>query len=136
MISMKSLISSRKAAVVATAILAGYAVFQFCLIIGLPWGYYAWGGQNEVLPTPLRIGSGVSILIYLFAASLVLSRANFTKIIKNKRVVYYGTWVFTIYFSVGILMNAFSRSQVERFNVPFILVLALMFLIVAKSERS
>jgi len=131
---MNRLIPSKTAAIIATVMLLGYAVFQFCLILGLPWGHYAWGGQNEILPIALRIGSAMSILIYLLAISLILSRARIIKAVKNKKITYYGTWVFTIYFFVGILMNAVSRSPAERYNVPFILVLTFMFLIVAKSE--
>jgi len=133
---MARIIKSKTAAIVATVILVGYAIFQLCLILGMPWGHYAWGGQYETLPTSLRIGSGVSILIYFFAISLILSRADVRRVIKNKKVTYYGTWIFTVYFCIGILMNAISRSPVERYNVPFIFVLAIMFLIVAKSKRA
>jgi len=129
-------ISTRTASIIATVIIIGYAIFQLCLILGAPWGYYAWGGANEVLPTPFRIGSAISILIYFLAISMILSRANVKKVFKSERVAYFGAWVFTVYFFVGILVNAASRSAVERYNVPFILVLAIMFLIVAKSKRS
>ena len=133
---MSRIFNSKKAAIVATVILAGYAIFQLCLILGVPWGNYAWGGHYETLPTSLRVGSAVSILIYFFAISLVLSRAGISSIIKSKKVTYYGTWVFTGYFFVGILMNAVSRSPGERYNVPFIFILTIMFLIVAKSKRA
>jgi len=56
--------------------------------------------------------------------------------VKNKKVTYYGTWVFTVYFFIGVLMNAISRSTVERHNVPFIFILAIMFLVVAKSDSA
>jgi hypothetical protein len=36
-------------------LLAGLAIFQTLLIAGLPFGRLAFGGQNRVLPTKLRL---------------------------------------------------------------------------------
>jgi hypothetical protein len=51
------------AAIVACAVLAGLTVFQAALIAGAPLGRFAWGGQHDVLPAKLRIGSAVSIAL-------------------------------------------------------------------------
>ena len=51
------------AAIVATVILGLLAVFQLALVAGAPLGHLAWGGRSRVLPTRLRIGSVVSIVI-------------------------------------------------------------------------
>ena len=51
------------AAVVASVLLAGLAVFQVALIAGAPLARFAWGGQHRVLPTRLRIGSAVSVAL-------------------------------------------------------------------------
>lgn len=112
-----------------------YATFQLCLILGAPWGHFTWGGAHEVLPASLRIGSAVSILVYLISMALILSRAGVKKIIRNKKIAYFGTWILTIYLFLGVLMNVVSRSHLERYNAPFILLLAILLLIVAKSKR-
>ena len=67
------------AAVVALVLLAALAVFQGLLVAGLPLGRFAWGGQNEVLPASLRIGSGVSIALYAFFAVLILQAAGLSR---------------------------------------------------------
>jgi hypothetical protein len=33
------------AAVVACGLLAVLAIFQLCLVLGMPWGRFAWGGS-------------------------------------------------------------------------------------------
>ncbi|WP_233198142.1 hypothetical protein [Cryobacterium sp. Y50] len=66
------------AATLLCIILAFLAIFQLLLIAGLPLGRFAWGGQHAVLPTHLRIGSAVSIVLYLVFALLVLERVALT----------------------------------------------------------
>src|SRR3954452_9080085 len=60
------------AAVVASVVLTGLAIFQVLLAAGRPLGRFAWGGRNEVLPARLRVGSVVSICLYAFFAALLL----------------------------------------------------------------
>lgn len=52
------------AAVVASVLLAALAAFQVALAAGAPLGRLAWGGRHRVLPTGLRIASGVSVVVY------------------------------------------------------------------------
>ncbi|MEW9873186.1 hypothetical protein [Arthrobacter sp. HS15c] len=64
------------AAIAACALLAALAVFQAALIAGAPLGRFAWGGQHDVLPAKLRIGSATSMtptVVVLTALYLVLS---------------------------------------------------------------
>src|ERR671917_227371 len=64
------------AAVVGVVLLAALAVFQTALICGAPLGRFAWGGQHVVLPSRLRIGSAVSLVLYALFALLVLQAAG------------------------------------------------------------
>ena len=64
------------AAVISVGLLALLAVLQLCVAAGLPWGRFVWGGRHEVLPAALRVGSGVSVLLYLGFAWILLSRAG------------------------------------------------------------
>ena len=49
------------AAIVVTVHLAVLWVFQISLAAGAPWGAAAWGGHSKgVLPTSLRVGSGIA----------------------------------------------------------------------------
>ena len=126
--------SKKKVALLVTAILALLAVFQMLLIFGAPFGRFAWGGQNEVLPTSFRIGSAVSILIYAIIGFVSLSRSQVWHF-RNSRAVSIAAWVIAGYFCIGILMNLASRSTSERLVMtPVVTVLAIASLYVARKD--
>jgi hypothetical protein len=119
------------AAIALCVVLAVLAVFQVALIFGAPIGRFAWGGRHRVLPTKLRIGSAVSIVIYAIIALLALDRAGLVDTVPET-VSTVGMWVVFAYFVLGIGMNAISRSKPERYTmVPVSLVLAVLSLLVA-----
>ncbi|MGO4690553.1 hypothetical protein [Glaciibacter sp. 2TAF33] len=120
------------AAVLICVVLGLLTVFQVLLIAGVPLGRFAWGGQSEVLPRKLRIGSAVSILLYVLFALIVLDAATLTDVFPSDAFTSIAMWVLTAYFALGILMNAISRSKPERFTMtPVSLVLAALCLVVA-----
>lgn len=120
------------AAVLACAVLAALAFFQAALIGGAPLGKFAWGGQHEVLPPPLRAGSAVSIVLYVFFGYLALAAAALAPAVVGGAFISAGIWVLTAYFAIGVMMNAVSRSKPERLVMtPVALVLTLLFLAIA-----
>ena len=119
------------AAVVVCVLLAGLAVFQLLLVAGVPWGRFAWGGQHDVLPRGLRIGSAVSVVVYAVIAAVVLQAAGEIDVFPDA-VADVGIWVVTGYFALGVPLNAISRSRYERLVMtPVVLVLAVCSLVVA-----
>jgi hypothetical protein len=119
------------AAVVALVLLASLAVFQGLLVAGAPLGRFAWGGQNEVLPTNLRIGSVVSIALYAGFAVLILQAAGSLALLPDG-FVGVAIWVLTGYLVLGIAMNAISRSRPERMVMtPVVAILAAACVVVA-----
>jgi hypothetical protein len=115
------------AAVLACAVLAGLAVFQGLLVAGAPLGRFAWGGQHRVLPTGLRIGSVVSIVVYVLFAVVLVAAAR-----QSTGLADVAVWVLTGYFVLGIGLNAISRSRAERLVMtPVVLLLAGCCLVVA-----
>lgn len=102
------------AAVMACLVLGALAVFQGLLILGVPLGRFAWGGQHRVLPVSLRVGSLVSIVIYALVATIVLARAGLVWSGHPAGVIRTATWVVTGYFFLGIGLNLASRSMPER----------------------
>ena len=109
-------------------------LFQIALILGAPLGRFAWGGGSKVLPLRLRIASFTSIILYLIFAAFVASKAGMLPVIDNKEVLSTGMWIFTVYFFIGIAMNAISRSKPERnLMTPIAAILAVSFLVVALS---
>ncbi|RWR18428.1 hypothetical protein D8Y23_09485 [Microbacterium enclense] len=118
-------------ALVLTVVLAGLAAFQAALAAGAPWGTLAWGGQHRVLPVRLRVASAVSILVYLLIDLIAWTRVGALRLFPPP-VAEVAMWVIFGYFSLGILMNAVSRSPAERYTmVPVALVLAVSSFFIA-----
>lgn len=119
------------AAIAACVVLAALAVFQLVLIAGAPIGRFAWGGQHAVLPTRLRIGSAVSIMLYILFAIVILERAGFLTLF-GAPFVHVAAWVLFGYFALGVVMNGISRSRPERnLMTPVSLLLAVLVLLVS-----
>jgi hypothetical protein len=118
-------------AVLAVVVLAGLVAFQALLSAGQPLGRFAWGGQHTVLPTGLRVGSAVSIVLYAGFAVLILCAVGALSVL-TEGFVEVAIWVLTGYFALGIGLNAISRSRPERLVMtPVVLVLAAVCLVLA-----
>lgn len=106
------------------ALLGILAIFQVLLIIGLPLGRFAWGGQNDVLPARLRVGSAISILIYAAFAAVALARYGLAAFLPAPADAV-AMWVIAAYLLLSVLPNLASKSRDERrLMVPASLVLA------------
>ena len=119
-------------AVLGCLVLGALAVFQALLIAGQPLGRFAWGGQHDVLPTRLRIGSAVSIVLYAVFALIILATAERATDGTGAGMADLGIWALTAYFVVGVGMNAMSRSRPERrLMTPVAALLAVVCLVLA-----
>ena len=119
-------------AYIACTILALVALFQLALVTGAPLGKFAWGGGHTVLPAKLRIGSITSIILYGIFAVIILNKAGVIHVISSQSLANAAMWVLTAYMSVGVLMNAISRSKPERsLMTPVALILAILCLYIA-----
>ena len=121
----------RTALVLCTALLSLLALFQLALILGVPWGSAAWGGQQDVLPTRYRIASAGSIVIY--GLMLWVARRRVTK--PENRGFRVAAWIVFAYFCLGVLLNGISKSSVERIWVPVTIVLAWAFFSIARTSK-
>ena len=118
------------AAIAVCVVLAALAVFQGVLIAGAPIGRFAWGGQHDILPPRLRVGSAVSIALYVVFAIVILERAGILTVFGTVFAQVAG-WVLFGYFALGIVMNGISRSRPERnLMAPVSLLLAVLVLLV------
>ncbi|MEV4953675.1 hypothetical protein [Paenarthrobacter nitroguajacolicus] len=119
-------------AILACIILGCLAVFQVALAAGAPLGRFAWGGQHDVLPQKLRVGSVVSIVLYALFGYTALAKAGLAPVLVSETFTDIFMWVLTAYFILGVAMNAISRSKPERFVMtPVALVLAVLFLLLS-----
>ncbi len=122
------------AAVLVCLLLGALAVFQALLASGAPLGRFAWGGQHEVLPQRLRVGSVVSIGVYALLAATVLARAGLLSTGVPEGLVHVAAWVVAGYFFLGIGMNLASRSKPERILMtPVVALLCVLSGVVAAS---
>jgi hypothetical protein len=122
------------AAILFCVLMAALTVFQAALILGAPLGRFAWGGQDRVLPVQKRLGSAISIGLYLVFSVVVVQRAGLAEVIPWTGLVDVATWVLVAYFVLGIGLNAVSRSKPERWTMaPLCAVLAALTLVVALS---
>jgi hypothetical protein len=127
-------VSARTAAIVAAIGYVGIAGFQVALALGAPLGHAAWGGKHRVLPSRLRVASGVAAVIWIVGAVIVLGRAGFEVSPFSDSVERWGAWVFVGLLVVGTLMNAASSSRWERFVwAPISAILAFATSVVASS---
>ncbi|MGH1564290.1 hypothetical protein [Mumia sp. DW29H23] len=119
------------AAWIVVAVLVLLAALQLALACGLPWGAFAWGGQHETLPTPLRIASACTIPVYAVMAVVVLDRAGEIDVLPEAAADV-GAWVVFGFAALSVAVNAMSRSTKERVTMtPLSVVLAVASLLVA-----
>lgn len=107
-------------------------VFQLALAAGAPWGAAAWGGQHQgVLPGRLRVASAVvGVVVYPLVIMVLLAGAGLWELAwpdPGRTTL----WAFSGFFGVGTLMNAVSRSKIERLWAIPALVIAICGAIVA-----
>jgi len=115
------------AAVLATLVLLAISAVQIAAATGRPVGRFVWGGQHDVLPRGLRIGSAVSVVLYAAMATVLIVRAT-----GRGGALGVIAWVLVGYFTLGIVVNAISRSRPERaVMTPACAVLAGCSLLVA-----
>ena len=100
------------AALAACVLLGALAVLQALLACRFPLGRFAWGGQHEILPTRLRVGSVVAVVVYVGIGWVVLARAGLLG--GGQGTVRVVTWVIAGYFLLGAAGNLASRSRSER----------------------
>ncbi|MDZ5662200.1 hypothetical protein HN031_15550 [Nocardioides sp. zg-1308] len=115
------------AAFLATVVLGALAVVQLAAAAGRPVGRFLWGGQHEVLPRGLRIGSAISVVLYAGMAAALIARGT-----GGEGALVVVVWMLVGYFALGIVVNAISRSPSERsVMTPACAVLAACSLVVA-----
>lgn len=117
-------------AIAGLILLAVLAVIQIALAAGAPLGRFAWGGQHDVLPRRLRIGSVVAIAIYAVFALFLMSMAGMVSVIGDPLLTI-GMWVIVAYLAFGTALNLISRSKHERaLMTPISLAIGVAFLVV------
>ena len=118
---------------IAIVCLVGISLFQIALIAGAPWGEIAFGGQNKgSLPVNLRIGSAISVFVYLGVIGHFLAQLDLLPKLLDPGWNLVANWVIVGLFSIALVMNSITPSKKERaIWAPVALVLLIASLIIA-----
>jgi hypothetical protein len=123
----------RRAAQAATIGFGALMVFQAALAAGAPLGDAAWGGAHAHLTTAERVGSAISVFIYLAAILVVRGRAAGREERRYRR----GIWAIAVVLGLAGVMNLASESRWETFLLaPVAVVLAALCVVVARGATS
>lgn len=124
----------RRASIVAAAGFGSFAVYQVALAAGAPWGDHVWGGRHEgVLPTSLRLGSGLAAGALLGMAAVVLVRSGVIRTAAGPGRFAKTTWAISAYMTLNTVGNLASESTVEQAVFgPFTALMAGLTAVVAR----
>ena len=88
-------------------------LFQMGLILGKPWGEWTMGGYHKgALPTNLRVGAFISILILSFLALIVIDQTQVFDIKLN--FPDYFKWIVLAFNFAAVIANSITKSKKER----------------------
>ena len=102
------------AAYLFSVLIAFVVAFQLALALGAPWGDMAMGGKFPGrLPPRMRIAALVQIVVLVFIALIVLTRAGvildeFSSL--SKSVI----WAVVVFSLIGAVLNTITPSKKER----------------------
>ena len=120
--------AARDCSMAAAGLLGALAAFEVALAAGVPWGEAAFGGGQAELNAGLRLAAVASAALDVGLALVLLRRGGYRVWAPlPQRWLPKAVWVVTAYFALGTLLNAASRSPIERaLMVPTALSLALL----------
>lgn len=101
--------------IIGTILLLIVAVMEVLLIIGLPLGEFTMGGKFKVLPPLFRLFAGLSIVLQLFGAAMILQCGGLMKYWFPGNTVKIICLVYAAFFGVNTLMNLVSHSKKEKY---------------------
>ena len=102
------------AAYLFSILIAFVVAFQLALALGAPWGDMAMGGKFPGrLPPRMRIAALIQMVVLLFVALIVLTRAGvildeFSSL--SKSVI----WAVVVFSLIGAILNTITPSKKER----------------------
>lgn len=116
--------------------LLGALLFSFVAILtllvtfGFPLGEYTLGGAHKVLPKHMRIATGISFIIQIFAVLIILYVGNMITLPLSYTAAKWICLFFAIYLVVNTAMNFFSNSKKEKYVMtPLSLICAICYLL-------
>ena len=122
------------AALIFALVTACVVAFQIALALGAPWGAYAMGGASPGrYPPALRVGALLQAAVLALLAVVVLSDAHLVMPALSGSLPWL-IWVAVAFSGISVVLNAITRSSVERrLWLPVAIVMLVCSLVVALS---
>jgi hypothetical protein len=116
------------AAIVAAVLLVAVAAFQVTLTLGAPFGAMTMGGRARtvggVLTPPYRIAAGLSAVVLVISAWLVLARAGIATLpLLDDEAVGWATWAIEAFTVLNSVTNLSGSHPVERYGMTAVTVI-------------
>jgi hypothetical protein len=97
-------------------------VFQFCLVIGMPWGAASMGGKFPgKYPPKMRIVAVINIAMLCFLTLIVLTRAGMI-LPQLFTMSKHAVWFVVAFSAISVVLNAITPSKIERIWVTVTVV--------------
>lgn len=106
------------------------AVLTLLVTLGFPLGEFTLGGMHKVLPTNMRIASGISFVIQIVAICMILYVGGVISLNFSLKIAKGICMFFAVYLLINTGMNFFSDSLKERYVMtPLALISSICFFI-------
>lgn len=118
--------------ILGATLFGGLAILTLLVTLGFPLGEFTLGGKHRILPSKMRIASGISFLIQLFAIFIILQAGKIVPLLFSAEFVKVACYIFAGYLSLNTIMNFFSTSKKEKYVMtPISIISAICFWITA-----
>lgn len=113
-------------AIIGALIFLIMAITTLPVALVFPLSELTMGGQYTVLPSRFRVMARVSLLIQVFAITIVLQAGGIVPLIFSVHVPRFVWYVFAGYLTLDTVMNLSSKSKKERFAMTPLPVFAFL----------
>lgn len=94
----------------------GFALLQFSLVLGAPFGEYVLGGSHKVLPPKMRLVSAAFSFIFVIVGLSYLQKAGRIGAILSPTLLNVLLIVYTLFLAYAIIGNGFlTKSKKEKY---------------------
>lgn len=102
--------------IISIVIVFGFAILQFLLVLGAPFGEYVLGGFHKVLPLKMRLMSGTFSFIFIIVGLSYLQKTRIINSIFNPAFVNILLIIYTLFLAYAIVGNGFlTKSKKEKY---------------------
>jgi hypothetical protein len=89
-------------------------LYQFCLVLGLPWGEASMGGRFPgKYPPKMRLVAIMNMLILSCLVVIVLVYADIW-LMQFKSLANIGIWFVLVFSVIAVILNTITPSKIER----------------------